>query len=81
MLRRVIHDHSVSLVFSVATLQAENEPASVAQLDAPLIGHQEVAGSTPSGLATYFHGDMAMKYFLWSFCPSTYSRRVVISTG
>ena len=42
------------------------EPALVAQLDARLIGDQEVArltcdqevaGSDPPGLATFFHGD------------------------
>ena len=32
-------------------------PASVAQLNAHLIGDQEVAGLTPAGWATFFHGD------------------------
>ena len=32
-------------------------PASVAPLDAHPTGCQEVAGSTPAGSATFFHGD------------------------
>ena len=44
-------------------------PASVAQLDARLTGDQEVAGSTPAGSATFFRGDLIMKYFLQSFSP------------
>ena len=42
-------------------------PASVAQLDAHPTGDQEVAGLTPAGSATFFCGDLVMKYFLWSF--------------
>ena len=41
----------------------------MAQLDACPTGDQEVAGSTPTGLATFFHGDLIMKYFLRSFSP------------
>ena len=44
-------------------------PALVAQLDACLTGDQEVAGSTPAGLATFFLGDLIMKYFRQSFSP------------
>ena len=33
------------------------QPAWVAQLDAHPTGDQEVVGSTPSGSATFFHGD------------------------
>ena len=40
---------------------------SVAQLDVRLTVYEEVAGSTPTGLATFFHGDLIMKYFVWSF--------------
>ena len=36
----------------------EIELASVALLDARLTGDQEVAGSTPTGLATFFHRDL-----------------------
>ena len=36
----------------------EIEPALVAQLDACLTGDQEVAGSTPPGLATFFRRDL-----------------------
>ena len=32
-------------------------PALVAQFDAHMTGDQEVAGSTPAGLATFFCGD------------------------
>ena len=49
-------------------------PASVAQLD----GNQEVAGSTPAGSATFFRGDLIMKYFLRIFSPAD-SRRAVVS--
>ena len=45
------------------------EPASVAQLDAHPTGDQDVAGSTPAGLATFFCGDLIMQYFLRSFSP------------
>ena len=48
--------------------------ASVAQLDALPTGDQEVAGSTPTGSATFFCGDMMVKYFLRSFSPSADSR-------
>ena len=41
--------------------------ASVAHLDAHSTGDQEVAGSTPTGTTTFFHGDLIMKYFLRSF--------------
>ena len=37
------------------------------QLDARPTGDQEVAGSTPTGSATFFRGDLIMKYFLRSF--------------
>ena len=45
------------------------QPASMAQLDARPTGDQEVGGLTPAGLATFFHGDLIMKYFLGSFSP------------
>ena len=41
----------------------------MAQLDARPTGDQEVAGSTPAGSATFFRGDLIMKYFLRSFSP------------
>ena len=43
------------------------KPALVAQFDARLTGDQEVEGSIPAGLATLFHGDLIMKYFLQPF--------------
>ena len=39
-------------------------------LDARQTGDQEVAGSTPAGSATFFCGDLIMKYFLRLFSPS-----------
>ena len=39
----------------------------ITQLDACTTGDQEVAGSTPTGLATFFHGNLIIKYFLQSF--------------
>ena len=44
-------------------------PASVAQLDVLPTGDQEVAGSIPARLATFFRVDLIMKYFLQSFSP------------
>ena len=45
---------------------------SVAQLDACPTGDREVAGLTLAGSATFFCGDLIMKYFLDS-------RRAVVS--
>ena len=45
------------------------KPASVAQLDVRPTGDQEVTGSTPAGSATFFRGDLILKYFLRSFSP------------
>ena len=42
---------------------------SVAQLDARPTGYQKVVGLTPAGSATFFRGDLIMKYFLGSFSP------------
>ena len=47
--------------------------ALVAQLDAFPTCDLEVAGLTPAGLATFFSGDLIMKYFLWSFSPFHHS--------
>ena len=41
----------------------------MAQLDMCPTGDQEVAGLTPAGSATFFCGDMIIKYFLRSFSP------------
>ena len=46
-----------------------SELALVAQLDARLTGDQENAGLNPASLATFFRGDLIMKYFLLSFSP------------
>ena len=54
-------------------------PASVAQLDARPTNDQEVASLTPTGSATFFHGDLIMKYFLCHSLPSADSRRAVVS--
>ena len=43
--------------------------ALVTQLDAHPTRDQKVAGSTPAGSATFFRGDLTMKYFLQSFSP------------
>ena len=37
--------------------QKHTLPASIAQLNARPTGDQEIGGSTPSGSATFFHGD------------------------
>ena len=41
----------------------------MAQLGGCPTGDQEVVGSTSSGSATFFHGDLIMKYFQRSFSP------------
>ena len=43
---------------------SETVTALVAQLDVCPTGDQEVAGWTPARSATFFHGDLIMKYFL-----------------
>ena len=45
------------------------QPASVAQLEARSTGDQEAADSIPTGSATFFRGDLIVKYFLRSFFP------------
>ena len=50
----------------------------MAQLDVRPTGDKEVVGSTPTRSATFFCGDLIMKYFLWSFSPAD-SRRAVVS--
>ena len=44
--------------------QLSEKPASMAQLVVCPTDDQEVAGSTPGGSATFFPGDLALKYFL-----------------
>ena len=45
------------------------KPASVAQLDAPSTGDQEVADSTPAEVGNNLPWRLIMKYFLRSFSP------------
>ena len=54
-------------------------PALVAHLDARPTGDQEVADSTPAGSATFFRGDLIMKYFYSHSLPSADPRRAVVS--
>ena len=44
-------------------------PASVAHLDARPTGDQELAVSISAGYATFFRGNLIMKYILRSFFP------------
>ena len=46
------------------------------QLYARLTGDQEVAGSIHTGSATLFCGDLIMKYFLQSFSPLHWLKKV-----
>ena len=57
----------------------QSMPASVAQLDARPTGGQEVAGSSPAGSATFFRGDLIMKFFYGHSLPSADSSRAVVS--
>ena len=51
------------------TLHKGTLPALVAELDAHPTGDPEVVDTTPARSATFFGGDLIMKYFLWSFSP------------
>ena len=51
----------------------------MAHLDVLLTGDQEVAGSTRDGSATFFRGDLIMKYFYGHSLTSVDSRRAVVS--
>ena len=51
----------------------------MAQLDAHSTGDQEVAGSTPTGSATFFRGDLRLNIFYDPSLPSADSRRAVVS--
>ena len=51
--------------------------ALVAQLDVHPTGDQKVAGSTPAGSATFFHGDWSWNVFCGHSLPSTDSRAVL----
>ena len=44
-------------------------PATMAHLDARPTGDLGIAGSTPAGSATFFRGDLIMKFFLRPFSP------------
>ena len=61
------HDDPVQMPYSVVSDQGL--PATMAQSDACPTGDQEIGGLTPAGSATFFRGDMIMKYFLQSFSP------------
>ena len=67
--------HRLELLTSVHSLW----PASAAQLDTHLTSVQEVGGSIPARSATFFRGDLIMKYFLRSFSLSADSRRAFVS--
>ena len=54
------------------------EPASVAQLEVHPTSDQEIAGSTPAGLATFFCEDWSWNIFYDHFLPSAESRRAVV---
>ena len=53
-------------------------PALVAQLDTHLTSDQEVASSTPTGLATFFPGDWSWNIFFGHSLPFADSRRAVV---
>ena len=51
----------------------KNKPASVAQLDVRPAGYQEVAGLTPAGSATFFHGDWLRNSFYGHYLLITFA--------
>ena len=53
--------------------------SSVARLDVHLTGDQEIAGSNPTGLATFFCGDLIIETFPMVFLPGDLRRTVVNS--
>ena len=52
-MRTLVNDACISFIVCLSTCQL----ALVVQLDARPTEDQEVAGSTPAGSATFFHGD------------------------
>ena len=48
--------------------------ASVTQLDVCLPGDQEIGGSTPDGLETFYHGDISLNNFYGHSLPSADSK-------
>ena len=56
-----------------------NAAILVAHQDSRQAGDQEVAGSTPTGLATFFHGDWSWNIFYSHSHPSADSRRAFVS--
>ena len=61
--------NEVRLIVHSKSVRAFIWPALVAQLNTHPPDDQEVAGLTPAGSATFFHGDLIIKYFLRSFSP------------
>ena len=57
------------------------KPASVAQLDARPTGDQEVAGSTPVGLATFFRGELSLNIFFCYSLPSVVQEGQLLVSG
>ena len=70
-IRATVHSNSNPLRAS--------QPASVAQLDAPPTGDQEVAGLTLQGRATFFRGDWSWNTFYGHSLLFVDSRRAVDS--
>ena len=65
--------------FSVTGAKYVYKLPSMAQLDGCPTGDQEVAGSTPTWSATFFHGDWYRNIFYGHSLPSADSRRTVVS--
>ena len=70
--------YSVCVSFVSIYILIKSTPASVAQLDVCPTGEQEVAGSTLTGSAIFFHGD-DHEIFSMLIHPSADSRRAVVS--
>ena len=55
--------------------------ALMAQLDARLTGDQEVVGSIPAGLATFFHGGWSWNTFYGHSVPTAYIQEEQLSVS
>ena len=65
----LFHELRSSRVICFVFLEYEFQGLRALEASLGGTGDQEVACSTPAGSATFFHGDLIMKYFLHSSLP------------
>ena len=67
------------IIPELSSITLLDKPASVAQLDARPTGDQEVTGSTPARLVTFFRRDWSWNIFYGLSLPSADSGRAVVN--